>query len=108
MKSINKIVTGTILSLLATVSIANTTTPQKQLSTLEQLKQATSSPENQYFSSTGYGSEVILITILEQLKRLEMGQEQSNHLLLAHLTETKKTNAMLEYMSSGGHLHDKG
>ena len=108
MKSINKIVTGTILCLLATTSIANTTTPQKQLSTIEQLEQATSSPESQYLSSTGQGTEIILITILEQLKKLEMRQEQSNHLLLAHLTETQKTNAMLEYMASGGHRHDKG
>lgn len=108
MKLINTIVTGTLLGLLATTSSANTTLPKKQLSTIEQLEQTTSSPESQYLSSTGHGAEIILITILEQLKRIEMGQDQSSHLLLAHLTETKKTNVMLEYMASEGHRHDKG
>ena len=108
MKSTHKMLTGTLLCLLATTSSANAIMPQKQFSTIEQLEQATLSPESQYLSSTGHGEEVLLITILEQLKRIEIGQEQSNHLLLAHLAESKKTNAKLEYMASGGHRHDKG
>jgi hypothetical protein len=98
MKTINKIVTGLLLSMSAASVIAATTTPApaKLPTTLQQLESVATSPENQYLISQGSSENQVLLVILQQLTILTEEQRMSNRFLVMQLKEAQRTNAILQ------------
>lgn len=112
MKSINKLVIGSMLGLMATTSMAwaQAFEGQQPPNIMQQLEQTTSSSEYQTLASKGYSTEGLLIATLIQIMQLKIEHIKSNVLLQMQLEELKKTNAFLETMITGSnhHGHDMG
>lgn len=108
MKSMNKLITGLILGMLAATSGATTKSVEGQLqpSFMQQFEEATTSPEYQYITSKGYGSDQILIATLMQVMKLNVEQAETNKLLSIQINQAKKTNEFLGYMVNGRNRHD--
>lgn len=112
MKSITKLVIGSVLGLMASTSMAwaQAFEGQRPPSVMQQVDQTTTSTEYQTLASKGYSAEGLLIATLIQIMQLKIEHIKSNVLLQMQLEELKKTNAFLETMITGSshHGHDLG